>query len=156
VLVSGFSKILTPQWRVGFIAAPAALVERLVDTKLLGSLTSPAPLEQAVGWCLEQGLLRRHAERIVTQLDAARARSQRLAVEAGCRFVTAPQGLFGWVDTGLDTDRLAQDMLDDGWLLAPGSLFHAQPRPGTLMRINFAATQDPRFWRALMARRRNS
>jgi DNA-binding transcriptional MocR family regulator len=156
LLVSGFSKILAPQWRIGFVAASPALAERLVDTKLLGALTSPAPLEQAVGWCLEQGLLRRHAERIVARLDAARARAQRLAVDAGCRFVTPPQGLFGWVDTGLDTDRLAQAMLDDGWLLAPGSLFHATPRPSTLMRINFATTQDPRFWRALAARRRNS
>jgi DNA-binding transcriptional MocR family regulator len=156
VLVSGFSKILTPQWRVGFVAAAPALVERLVDTKLLGTLTSPAPLEQAIGWCLEQGLLRRHAERIVLRLDAARARAQRLAVDAGCRFAAPPQGLFGWVDTGVDTDRLAQTMLDDGWLLAPGSLFHATPRPSTLMRINFATTQDPRFWRAFSARRRNT
>ena len=153
VMVSGFSKILTPQWRVGFIAAAPALAERFIDTKLLGALTSPAPLEQAVGWCLDQGLLRRHAERIVTRLEAARARSQRLALGAGCRFVTPPQGLFGWVDTGMDTDRLAHAMLDEGWLVAPGSLFHATPRPGTLMRINFATTQEPRFWRALAARR---
>jgi DNA-binding transcriptional MocR family regulator len=147
VLVSGFSKILAPQWRVGFIAAPPHLVDRLVDTKLLATLTSPAPLEQAVAWCLEQGQLRRHAERIVTRLDAARARAQRLAEQAGCRFVTSPQGLFGWVDTGTDTDRLALAMHEKGCLLAPGSLFHAVRRPTTLMRINFACTQEPRFWR---------
>ncbi len=147
VLVSGFSKILTPQWRVGWIAAPAAWVDRLVDTKLLGTLTSPALLEQAIAWCLEQGLLRRHAERIVTRLDAARARSQRLAEQAGCRFVTPAQGLFGWVDAGVDTDRLALDMHEQGWLIAPGSLFHAQRKAGTLMRINFSCTQDLAFWR---------
>jgi DNA-binding transcriptional MocR family regulator len=83
------------------------------------------------------------------QLDAARVRTQRLAVEAGCRFVTPPQGLFGWIDVGTDTERLAQRMLDDGWLLAPGSLFHATARPTTLMRINFATSQDARFWQAL-------
>ena len=44
-------------------------------------------------------------------------------------------------------------MLDDGWLLAPGALFHATPRPTTLMRINFATTQDARFWNALDAAR---
>ena len=41
VYVSGFSKILTPSWRVGYIAAPAALVDRLIDTKLLTTLTTP-------------------------------------------------------------------------------------------------------------------
>jgi len=156
VYVSGFSKILAPNWRVGYLAAAPALAERLIDTKLLGTLTTPALLERAVAWCLDQGLLRRHAERVAQQLDGARSRVVRLAGEAGCRFAAPPQGLFGWVDTGVDTDRLAQAMLDDGWLLAPGSLFHAAPRPGTLMRINFATTQDPRFWRALAARRRNS
>jgi len=34
-------------------------------------------------------------------------------------------------------------------LIAPGALFHATPRPTTLMRINFATTQDPAFWQAL-------
>ncbi len=153
LLVSGFSKILAPQWRVGFVAAPPALAERLVDSKLVGTLTTPALLERAVAWCLDQGLLRRHAERIVQRLDAARERAVRHALEAGCRFVTPPQGLFGWVDVGTDTERLALDMLDEGWLLAPGTLFQASRRPGTCMRINFAATQDGRFWRALRAGR---
>lgn len=149
VLVSGFSKILTPQWRVGFAAAAPALAERLIDTKLVSTLTTPAVLEQAVAWCLDQGLLRRHAERIVQRLDAARDRAVRHALDAGCRFVTPPQGLFGWVDVGTDTERLALAMLDAGWLLAPGTLFQASRRPSTCMRINFAATQDGRFWQAL-------
>jgi DNA-binding transcriptional MocR family regulator len=57
--------------------------------------------------------------------------------------------LFGWIDTGCDTERLAEALLDQGWLIAPGALFHAVPRPSTLMRINFATTQDPAFWQAL-------
>ena len=148
IYVSGFAKILAPGWRVGFMAAPPDLVERLVDVKLLGTLTTPALLEQAVAVCLEQGWLRRHAERVIARLGAARTRSVKLALAAGCRFVTPPAGLFGWVDTGVDTERLATDMLDDGWLLAPGTVFHARRRPSTLMRINFATTQEPRFWAA--------
>jgi DNA-binding transcriptional MocR family regulator len=148
IYVSGFAKILTPGWRVGFIAAPPDLVEHLVDTKLLGTLTTSALLEQAVAVCLEQGWLRRHAERVIARLGAARSRSAKLALAAGCRFAAPPNGLFGWVDTGVDTERLATDMLDDGWLLAPGTVFHARRRPTTLMRINFATTQDVRFWKA--------
>jgi DNA-binding transcriptional MocR family regulator len=151
VYVSGFSKILTPQWRVGYLAAPPALAERFIDTKLLSTLSTAGPLEQALAWCLEQGLLRRHAERVVARLDAARARTERLAAEAGARFVTPPQGLFGWIDVGVDTETLAQRLLDDGWLTAPGALFHATRRPSSLMRINFATSQDARFWRQLRA-----
>ena len=75
-------------------------------------------------------------------------RTVKLAEAHGCRFAAPPRGLFGWVDTGVDTERLAEVLLDD-WLIAPGTLFHAEPRPTTLMRINFATAQDARFWKAL-------
>ena len=147
IYVSGFAKILAHGWRVGFMAAPPDLVERLLDTKLLASLTTPALLEKAMAWCIDQGQLRRHAERIRTRLDAARSRSTKLALAHGCIFAAEPAGLFGWVDTGVDTDALAQRMLDEGYLLAPGALFHAVRKPSNLMRINFATTQEAAFWK---------
>jgi len=152
IYVSGFSKILTPNWRVGYLAAPASLLDRLVDTKLLSTLTTPGIGELALAHCLEQGWLRRHAERVVQRLGAARARTVRLAEAHGCRFAAEPRGLFGWVDAGVDTERLAHALIDD-WLIAPGALFHAEHRPTNLMRINFATSQDARFWKALAAER---
>ncbi len=152
IYVGGFAKILAPNWRIGFLAAPPALVEPLLDTKLLSTLTTPALLEKALAHCIEHGQLRRHAERIRVRLDAARARSTKLAMAAGCRFVAEPMGLFGWVDTGVDTDALAQRLLDDGHLIAPGALFHAARAPSTLMRINFATTQEAGFWRTYSRR----
>src|SRR5690606_25698732 len=137
---------------IGFLAAPPDLVEPLLDTKLLSTLTTPALLEKALAHCIEQGQLRRHVERVRTRLDAARARSVKLALAAGCRFAAEPTGLFGWVDTGVDTDALAQQLLDDGYLIAPGALFHAARKPSTLMRINFATTQDAAFWRVFSQR----
>ena len=148
IYISGFSKILVPNWRVGFLAAPLALIDRIVDTKLLSTLTTPALTEQALAHCLEHGLLRRHTERVLQRLEAARSRTVKLAESHGCRFATPPRGLFGWVDVGVDTERLAQAMLDE-WLIAPGALFHATHRSSTLMRVNFATSQDARFWRAL-------
>ena len=153
IYVGGFAKILAPNWRVGFLAAPPALLEPLLDTKLLSTLTTPSLLERALAHCIEQGQLRRHGERIRTRLDAARSRSARLALQAGCTFAAEPAGLFGWVDTGVDTDQLALRMLDDGYLLAPGALFHASRAPSTLMRINFASTQEAGFWRAFERQR---
>ncbi|CAM3650262.1 DNA-binding transcriptional MocR family regulator [Paracidovorax anthurii] len=147
IYVNGFAKILAPNWRVGYLAAPPDLVERLLDTKLLSTLTTPSILEKALALCIEQGQLRRHAERMRLRLAQARARSVQLALEAGQRFAAEPAGMFGWVETGVDTDMLAQRMLDEGYLIAPGALFHATRRPCTLMRINFTTTQDPAFWK---------
>jgi len=149
VYVSGFSKIITPSWRVGFLAASPSLVERVIDRKLLTALTTPALPERALAITLEQGTLRRHAERVVARLAAARQRCVRLAEEAGFAFAAPPQGLFGWVETGVDGEHLATRLHQQGWLLAPGGLFHAVPRPSTLMRVNFATSQEARLWRAL-------
>jgi DNA-binding transcriptional MocR family regulator len=149
VYISGFSKILAPDWRVGFLAASPALAERAIRRKLLTTLAAPGLTERALAIALEQGVLRRHAERMTQRLATARARTTRLAQDAGFSFATPPQGLFGWVECGVDTDRLATLLHEQGWLLAPGSLFHATPRPSTRMRVNFAATQEARLWRAL-------
>ncbi len=149
VYVSGFSKILTPQWRVGFLAAAPALAERLIDSKLISTLTTPGLLERAVAICLDHGALRRQADRVATMLQAARQRTVCLVRDSGCQFRAEPAGLFGWVEVGVDTEPLAQRLLDEGWLTAPGSLFHASPRPTSLMRVNFATSQDARFWQRL-------
>jgi len=151
--VSGFAKVLAPNWRIGYIAAPESWVDPLLDTKLLSTLTTPSLMERALAHCVEQGQLRRHAERLRARLDQARDRSVKLAVQAGCTFVAEPAGLFGWVDTGVDTEALAQRLLDQGYLLAPGALFHASRTPSTLMRINFATTQNAEFWRVFQRSR---
>jgi DNA-binding transcriptional MocR family regulator len=109
----------------------------------------PAPLGRGL-----RGTRAGLAEQLVERLDAARTRTVRLAEAAGCRFVAPPAGLFGWVDVGCDTEALAQPLLDDGWLTAPGMLFHATPRSTTLMRVNFASADEPRFWQRLAALRR--
>ena len=149
IYVSGFSKMLSPAWRVGFVAASPDRMARLTDLKLLASLTTSPLMDRAVALCLEQGLLRKHAERIAARLASARQRCVRLAEDAGCRFAAVPAGLFGWVDVGVDTERLGPAMMDQGWLIAPGILFSPTRTPGTLMRINFATSQDPKFWHAL-------
>lgn len=147
IYVSGFAKILAPNWRIGFLAASSEMVGRLLETKLIATLTTPSLFERALAWCIDQGQLRRHAERIRLRLDGARGRTVKLALGAGCTLASEPAGLFGWLDTGVDTDVLTQRMLDEGYLIAPGSLFHARRPPTTLMRINFATGQDAGFWR---------
>ena len=103
-------------------------------------------LMKSASQSLAEQLSVRFAERIRNRLDQARGRSVTRALAHGCSFAAEPAGLFGWVETGVDTELLAQRMLDEGYLLAPGALFHAARKPCSLMRINFATTQEAAFW----------
>ena len=151
LFISGFSKLLTPGWRVGYVAASRQRIERLTDQKLLSNLTSPALTECCLAMLLQQGVLRRQAQHLRERLSAARKQAVRQALAQGCRFETPAQGMFGWVDTGVDADRLAQRLLDQGYLLAPGRLFDPQAEPSSRMRLNFAHALDAAFWKAYAA-----
>ena len=48
------------------------------------------------------------------------------------------------------TRAAAQRLLDEGYLIAPGAMFHAARAASTCMRINFATTQEPDFWQVLV------
>jgi DNA-binding transcriptional MocR family regulator len=151
--VSGFSKLLGAGLRVGFVAGAPAQIERLASRKLVQQLCSPPLTERAVAQLLRRGGLRRHAERVNEKLETARARCQKLAEQAGCRFSCPPAGLFGWLDTGVDSDALARLLAAQGQRVAPERLFSPVRRGGTHLRINFAAAQDPRFWKLLAEQR---
>ena len=104
-----------------------SLIERLLDTKLLATLTTPGAAGEGAGAVHRAGP-------VAPPLPSASARgwTRRAAAASSwrwtraARFAAEPAGLFGWVDTGVDTDALAQRMLDEGYLLAPGALFHAR------------------------------
>lgn len=152
--ISGFSKLIGAGLRVGYLAGPSALVERLTERKLVQQLASPALNERALARLLQRGWLRRHMERVNERLAGARARCQRHAEAAGCRFALPPAGLFGWLDAGVDSQRLAQRLAEQGLRIAAEPLFSPTRRAGPHLRVNFAASLEPAFWRALEQARR--
>jgi DNA-binding transcriptional MocR family regulator len=54
--------------------------------------------------------------------------------------------MFLWTETGLDTLKLAERALEQGLVIAPGSLFSPHQHASTKMRINIAAMTDPAVW----------
>jgi DNA-binding transcriptional MocR family regulator len=151
VYISGFSKILAPGWRIGYVAVPPALVARLTDAKLMTSLATPSLLERAMVHCMEGGHLRRHADRIRRRLDEERQKVVALVRRNGWTFASAPDGLFGWVDVGVDTEAVAALLAPGGWVIAPGALFDPYGKSSTRLRLNFATSADPAFFTALAA-----
>ncbi len=150
IYLGGFSKTMSANLRVGFIATSPELAQRLADRKMLQTLTTSDLGERVVHKILSEGAYRKHAERMRARLDELRARTVRQMERVGLTVdVAPPAGMFVWVDAGLDTNLLAERAMAEGILLAPGSLFSPSQLPSTRMRLNVAAMQDPAIWRFL-------
>ncbi|QRX82111.1 PLP-dependent aminotransferase family protein [Glaciimonas sp. PAMC28666] len=150
IYLGGFSKTLSANLRVGFIATSHELAQHLTDRKMLTTLTTAEIGERVVYKILSEGHYRKHADRLRTKLDSARDKTIRQLERLGMMVdIMTPAGMFIWVDTGYDTNVLAEKAAAQGFMLAPGALFSPNQLPSTRMRINVAAMSDPGIWRFL-------
>ena len=154
IYIGGFSKTLAANLRVGYLVAPADLVQPLTDQKLLGSLTTPEFGERVVARVLLERRYARHCAALRDKLDAARRTVVAQLQKLGARgYARDGQGIFIWADLGTDTSALATRLFDAGYLAAPGSLFSPTQLPSTWMRFNVASSQNPAMWKALQKAR---
>ena len=150
IYLSGFSKTMAANLRVGFIATSPERAERLADRKMLSTLTTSDIGERVVYKVLSEGSYRKHADRLRARLDSIRAKTLRQMERVGLKVDgSPPAGMFVWADAGCDTNVLTERAMAHNLLLAPGSLFSPKQLPSTRMRLNVAAMQEPAVWRFL-------
>lgn len=150
IYLGGFSKTLSANLRVGFIATSPELARHLADRKMLSTLTTSELGERVIYKILSEGHYRKHTERLRNRLGTVRDKvirqMERVGLDTGN---PSPIGMFAWVDAGCDTNVLTEKAMAQGFLLAPGSLFSPNQLPSSKMRINVAAMADPGIWRFL-------
>lgn len=142
--LTSFSKVLMPGLRLGCLVAPPFLRERLLSLRLAADLVSPSLLQQTLAAFLQGGGLRRHLRRVLPVY-----RGRRDALVAGLQAHIPPPlqwthpagGFCTWLTLprhrGLaDIVRL---MLDQGWEIAPGDVFLAQPGSDLHVRLCFGS-----------------
>jgi DNA-binding transcriptional MocR family regulator len=156
IYLGSFSKTLAANLRVGFIATSLDMAKRLSDRKMLSTLTTSDIGERIVYKILSEGHYRKHVDRLRGKLDSVREKTVKQMERVGLTAdIVAPAGMFVWIDTGVDTNVLAEKALEEGFLLAPGSLFSPSQLPSTRMRINVASMADPGLLRFLEREVRN-
>jgi DNA-binding transcriptional MocR family regulator len=150
IYLGGFSKTVSANLRVGFIAASPETARRLTGRKMLSSLTTPEIGERIVYKILSEGHYRKHVDRLRAKLDGVRDRSYRGLEKAGLKLdIATSAGMYAWIDTGCDTNLLAEKAMAEGYLLAPGSLFSPDQLPSSRMRINVSRMTDAGLLRFL-------
>ena len=141
--VAGFSKSLAAGLRVAVVCCPQAHVQGFVGQKMLSGLSSPEMNEAVVHRLLVDGQHRRHLEKLRLRVANAHERMRVALPKIGLVYPPQTQdGLFVWVDTGVDTNALALAAMNEGWLVAPGGLFSPSQGVSTFMRLNVARTTD--------------
>jgi DNA-binding transcriptional MocR family regulator len=150
IYLGGFSKTLSANLRVGFIATSAELARHLADRKMLSTLTTSEIGERVVYKILSEGHYRKHVERLRSRIGIVRDQTIRRLAQIGLDTGSpVPTGMFVWADAACDTNVLTEKAMQQGFLLAPGSLFSPNQLPSSKMRINVASMSDPGIWRFL-------
>lgn len=150
--VSGFSKLLSANLRLGFVAASPALAASLAGLKqVCGGVTMEIGERMLTG-LLRDGHYDRQLRRIRQRLCDAGRRVDDWLTGLGCRLEFDGQGgLFRWVrlPDGVNSETLAQSALAEGIALAPGSLFTRGKEGHHYMRLNLAHTDHPELMERL-------
>lgn len=126
ILMGGFSKAYAMTgWRVGYLAAPAAMLEGIVKVHQYGIMSAPTTAQDAALVALTSGDA--DVERMVAEYD----RRRRLLVDGLNRLgltTFEPRGAFYAFprisSTGLDSETFAQRLLEEERVaVVPGSAF---------------------------------
>ncbi|MBX9810088.1 MAG: PLP-dependent aminotransferase family protein [Burkholderiales bacterium] len=152
VYVGSYSKTISCDLRVGFIACSRELGEELVDIKVLTGLTTCETNERLVHDVLAGGAYRRHVEGLRRLLEQKRDETIRGLVQCGLELYCTPDGgTFIWARIpGVDdSNRVARLAARDGVALVPGSLFRPDQEASPWIRFNAAFCEDPRMFREL-------
>ncbi|WP_085918208.1 aminotransferase-like domain-containing protein [Halomonas sp. CSM-2] len=144
--LGSFSKSLSSSLRVGFIAAPATWVQRLVDIKMLTSISAPHFAEQVIITMLQNGSYRKLTERLRSRLSNQMSIALTQLKQAQWEIFTEPTGgMFIWAKppaTRLETIEATAKKC--GVTLSPGHLFLPDHQATPWLRLNVAYMQDPR------------
>ena len=142
-----FSKSLAPGYRVGWVAAgrfAAALQRR----KLMSSLSTSAPAQDAIALYLREGGYERH----LSGLRRSLARQQSAALESLARHlppgvrITPPEGgYFLWLELpeSHDAIEIHRRALEQGFSLAPGPIFSPRRAFRHCLRLNYGHPWGP-------------
>ncbi len=151
--VSGFSRTLTANGQVGFVAASPHLAAALTHQKLMsGSVTSEL-LEQIVYRMLSDGSYGKHLHRIKPRLLESTERVSAWLKTAGCVLPYASEGgMFLWakLGEGMDGESVAMKALEQNMVLAPGTLFGRGAVANNFLRFNVAHSDNEHVRRKFM------
>jgi GntR family transcriptional regulator/MocR family aminotransferase len=143
IYVSTFSKNLYPSARLGFIAAPAAIAEKLKAAKQVISRQNDLLLQDAVAQWIQDGGFEKHLRRmrrVYEQRRETMLECIRRGIERGLPFsCNEPDGgMAVWLRVKTCTDNLMQQLAVRGVKVTSESAYSLKPGKAEHLRLGFA------------------
>lgn len=143
VYVGGISKVLAPGLRIGWVVAPAALIDRMVAIRRVIDRQGDRLGERMLAELIEEGELQRHIRRTRLLLRARRDALMAALARSLAGVVTPivpAGGLASWVrvDPTIDVEAWVARARAAGVEVTPGRVFELRRRACAHLRIGFA------------------
>jgi GntR family transcriptional regulator/MocR family aminotransferase len=145
VYIGTLSKILAPGLRLGFVAAPKPLIDRLADLRMLSDRQGDQTVECAIAEMIEDGEVQRHARRMRRIYQARRdvlAESLKQKLGSLISFELPAGGMALWAALDLDVDKLAARALEKGVSFYAAKRFSFDNKSPRFARLGFAALTE--------------
>jgi DNA-binding transcriptional MocR family regulator len=155
IYTASFSKTISGNLRVGFLACRPDLAHIFTDVKIVSMMSSAELSEQLVHQLLTDGHYRKLLDRLKGRLSDATGQALRMLERVGLKPDPDPRGgPFVWARVpGLaDTAELARQAAREDILLAPGNVFRPQNQPSGYLRLNVGFCTSERLERFLAER----
>lgn len=143
IYVSSFSKGFSAAVRLGFIAAPKPVIDRLCMLKQLVSRQNDPLVQDALARWMRLGGFERHLRRNRRACEERRDAMHNCLLAARAKrpdwhWNLPDGGTAFWVETAADTSLLAERARARGVFISPEAYFHPEGTAGTGMRLGFA------------------
>lgn len=157
IYIGTYSKTLSANLRVGYIAGKEKLIKSLSHIKMLTLVSSSDYLERWLYEVLTSGQYLRHIRRLGAMLDTTIEEVLGLFEKMNLQVSHRPErSYYLWVELeeGENDMKLAQLAAEQDIFLAPGSLFYPEKKISNLpaIRVNLAYARDSKFIQFMLER----
>ncbi len=141
IYIGSFSKTISPNIRVGYLAAQPDLLEDLAQLKMISGLTSSEFSERLAHGALIDGRWRKHIKGLRERLAKAHEGAAARLLKIGFDIFSEPKaGIFLWArhPDMPNATELAYKAAEQDILLGPGHLFSPDLQSSAWLRFNVA------------------
>ncbi len=147
VLLGSFSKVVAPGFRLGWIAAPAWICEKLIIAKQAADLHTSSFSQKILNDFLQENDLDDHVEKITDAYGTQCRAMQDALVRHFPKSIsyTHPEGgmfLWGRLPEGMDSMELFKEAVKENVVFVPGDPFYTNRTNTSALRLNFSCV-DP-------------